>query len=169
MKAEGRIRGMAGSFLLRALGAAALASLIASCSSGPVRRVSEPSALIQQLTVRADGRWSVDLRIENFSSMPMRFDSADLALTFGEAEAGRMTAQPSISIGPESADVVTTVFTPQAAGKLAVADALAGGRSIGYTLSGTITATPDEARQRSFEIKRSSQLNPAPGLPGVMR
>ena len=169
MKAEGRIQGMAGSFFLRTLGAAALVSLLASCSSGPVRRVSAPSALIQQLTVRADGRWSVDLRIENFSSIPMQFDSLDLALTFGDNEAGHVTAQPAISIGPESADVVTTVFTPQAAGKFAVADALAGGRSIGYTLSGTITATPDEGRQRSFEVKRGSQLNPAPGLPGVMR
>lgn len=150
-------------------GAASLMALLASCSSGPVRRVSEPSAQIQQLTVRADGRWSVDLRIENFSSIPMRFDSLDLALAFGSNEAGHVTAQPAISIGPESADVVTTVFTPQAAGKLAVADALASGRSIAYTLSGNITATPDEARQRSFEVKRSSQLNPAPGLPGVMR
>lgn len=150
-------------------GAVSLVALLASCSSGPVRRVSEPSALIQQLTVRADGRWSVDLRIENFSSIPMRFDAVDLGLTIGDNDAGRVTAQPAISIGPESADVITTVFTPQAAGKLAVAEALAGGRSIGYTLSGTIMATPDEARQRSFEVKRSSQLNPAPGLPGVMR
>lgn len=139
------------------------------CSSGPVRRVSEPSALVQQLTVRADGRWSVEVRIENFSSIPMRFDSVDLALGFGDNDAGRVTAQPALSIGPESADVFTTVLTPQAAGKLAVADALAGGRSIGYTLSGTVTATPDEKRQRSFDIKRSSQLSPAPGLPGVLR
>ena len=149
--------------------AAGFALLLGACSSGPVRRVSEPSALIQQLTVRADGRWSVDLRIENFSSIPMRFDSVDLALTFGDNAAGRVTAQPAISIGPESADVVSVVFTPQAEGKLAVADTLAGGRSIGYTLEGTITATPDEKKQRSFTVKRSSQLNPAPGLPGVLR
>ena len=146
-----------------------VALLVTACSSGPVRRVSEPSAQIQQLTVRADGRWAIELRIENFSSIPMRFDSVDLALAFGDNEAGHVTAQPTVSIGPESADVVTTVFTPQVAGKLAVADALAGGRSIAYTLSGNISATPDEGKQRSFEIKRSSQLNPAPGLPGVLR
>lgn len=145
------------------------ALLLGACSHGPVRRISEPAALIQQLTVREDGRWSVELRIENFSSIPMRFDSVDLALAFGDNEAGHVTAQPAISIGPESADVVTTVFTPQLAGKLAVAEALAGGRGIAYTLSGSITATPDEARQRSFEVKRGSQLNPAPGLPGVLR
>ncbi|WP_460710987.1 LEA type 2 family protein [Lysobacter terrae] len=143
--------------------------LLGACSHGQVRRVSEPSALIQQLTVRTDGRWDVELRIENFSSIPMRFDSVDLALTIGDSEAGHVTAQPAVSIGPESADVVSTVFTPQAAAKLAVADALAGGRSIGYTLAGTITATPDEKRQRSFQVKRGSQLNPAPGLPGVLR
>ena len=146
-----------------------VALLVTACSSGPVRRVSEPSAQIQQLTVRADGRWAIELRIENFSSIPMRFDSVNLALAFGDNEAGHVTAQPTVSIGPESADVVTTVFTPQVAGKLAVADALAGGRSIAYTLSGNISATPDEGKQRSFEIKRSSQLNPAPGLPGVLR
>ncbi|GAB3357863.1 LEA type 2 family protein [Lysobacter tyrosinilyticus] len=151
------------------VGALLMTSLLAGCASGLVRRVSEPSAQIQQLTVRADGRWAVDLRIENFSSIPMRFDSVDLALSVGDSQAGHVTAQPAISIGPESADVVTTVFTPQAAAKLAVADALAGGRSIAYTLEGTVVATPDEARQRTFEVKRSSQLNPAPGLPGVMR
>ena len=145
------------------------ALLLGACSHGQVRRVSEPSAQIQQLTVRADGRWVVELRIENFSSIPMQFDSVDLALNVGGNDAGRVTAQPSMSIGPESADVVTTVLAPQAAGKLAVADALAAGRSISYTLIGTVAATPDEAHQRSFEVKHSSQLSPAPGLPGVMR
>lgn len=146
-----------------------VASLLAGCSSGPVRRVSEPSAQIQQLTVREDGRWAVELRIENFSSIPMRFESVDLGLSFGDSEAGRVTAQPALSIGPESADVVTTVFTPQAAAKLAVADALAGRRAIAYKLEGRISATPDERKRRDFEIRRSHQLNPAPGLPGVLR
>lgn len=146
-----------------------MALLVTACSSGPVRRVSEPSALVQQLTVRADGRWAVELRIENFSSIPMRFEAVDLELGFGDHAAGHVTAQPALTIGPESADVVTSVFTPQAAGKLAVADALAAGRSISYTLSGRIDAIPDEGRLREFEIKRSSQLSPAPGLPGVLR
>ena len=161
MKARLMMRTMTGALLM--------ASLLAGCASGLVRRVSEPSAQIQQLTVRADGRWAVELRIENFSSIPMRFDSVDLLLSFGDNQAGHVTAQPAISIGPESGDVVTTVFTPQAAAKLAAAEALAGGRSIAYTLEGTIVATPDEARQRKFQVKRNSQLSPAPGLPGVMR
>ena len=144
--------------------------LLAGCSSGPVRRVSEPSALIQQLTVRADGRWAVELRIENFSSIPMRFDAIDLSLKIApEAGAGQLRASPALSIGPESADVITLTMTPQAAAKIAVADALASGRTVSYTLRGRVDATPDQAKSRSFDIDRSSVLSPAPGLPGVLR
>ncbi|WP_123768731.1 LEA type 2 family protein [Vulcaniibacterium tengchongense] len=155
--------------LLRWTAWALCAVLLAACASGPVRRVSEPSARIQQLTVQADGRWSTELRIENFSSVPMRFDRIDLALRIGDADAGRLAAQPALSVAPESADVVTVVFAPQLAAKLAVADALAAGRSVNYTLAGSVDATPEEAKPRSFEIERNSALSPAPGLPGVMR
>lgn len=148
---------------------ALLVTSIAGCASGPVRRVSEPSARIQQITVQADGSWSTQLRIENFSSIPMRFDSVDVALSVAGEPAGRLIAQPAITIGPESADVVTTTLTPDVAAKLAVAEALAGSRSLDYSLEGTVMATPDEQRQRSFKIKRSSALSPAPGLPGVLR
>lgn len=142
---------------------------LAACASGPVRRVSEPGARIQQLTVRADGSWSVDLRLENFSSIPMRFDAVDLALTVAGEPAGRLVAQPGLNIGPESADVIAITVAPTAAAKIAVADALASGRSAAYALDGTLTATPDEGRVRTFEVDRASALNPAPGLPGVLR
>lgn len=153
----------------RWLALAAGVALLTACAGGPVRRVSEPSARIQQLTVRADGSWSADLRIENFSNIPMRFGSLDLALTIGPHDAGRLLAQPGVSVGPESADVVTVALVPAVAAKLAVADALAAGSGVAYTLKGTVAATPDEQRQRSFEIERSSVLSPAPGLPGVLR
>ena len=155
--------------VIRWTGLALCAALLASCASGPVRRVSEPSARIQQLTVRADGSWSTDLRIENFSSITMRFDRLDVSLTVAGQDAGRLVAQPALSIGKESADVVTVTLAPSAAAKLAVADALAAGRGVDYTLKGTVDATPDEARQRTFKIDRSSALSPAPGLPGVLR
>lgn len=150
-------------------GLALAALMLAGCSSGPVRRVSEPSARIQQLTVRADGSWSAELRIENFSSVPMRFDAVDLALEVADAQAGSLRAQPALSIGPESADVITVTLAPLAAAKLAAADALAGGRSLAYELRGHIDATPDQGKLRSFEVERSSALSPAPGLPGVFR
>lgn len=147
----------------------AMLALLAACASGPVRRVSEPAARIQQLTVQANGSWSVELRLENFSSVPMRFDTIDLAVAVAEQAAGQLRAQPGVTVGPESADVITVALQPSAGAKLAVADALSGGKSLAYALTGKVDATPDERSQRSFEIKRSSALSPAPGLPGVLR
>ena len=155
--------------LTRWMVAAACAALLAACASGPPRRVSEPSARVQQLTVRADGSWSTDLRIENFSSVPMRFDAIDLAISIGDSAAGSLRAQPAITVGPESADVVTVTLAPSAAAKFAIADALAQGRGISYSLRGTVTATPVDRPQRTFQIERDSALSPAPGLPGVLR
>jgi len=50
-----------------------------------------------------------------------------------------------------------------------MADALAGNRTLGYSLKGTVSATPQEKKQRTFEIESRSTLNQAPGLPGVLR
>ncbi|HWI25054.1 MAG TPA: LEA type 2 family protein [Lysobacter sp.] len=146
-----------------------LCATLAGCGGGPVRRVSEPAASIQQLTVRADGSWSVDLRINNFSSVPMRFDNVSLAVAVGGESAGTLQGQPAISIGPESADVATLALSPTSAARIAVADALSSRKSLAYTLKGSVDATPEEGKSRSFEIERSSALNPVPGLPGVMR
>ena len=145
--------------------------LLAACgSSGPVRRVSEPSAGVQQLSVQADGSWSLDLRLDNFSSIPMRFDAVSLGLEVDGHDAGTLAAQPGITVGPESADVAEIIFVPSAAAKFAVAQSLAGGTSLSYALEGSVTATPDEESQRVFkDITRRSALSPAPGLPGVMR
>ena len=142
---------------------------LAACGSGLVRRVSEPAASIQQLTVNADGSWSLDLRLQNYSSIPMRFDSADLVITVGDQAAGSLQAAPAISIGPESADVVTLPFKPSAEARMAVADALAGRHSLDYTLKGKLQAVPDEKKSRSFDIDSRNTLNPVPGLDGVLR
>lgn len=144
-------------------------ALLAACGTGPVRRVSEPAAQIQQLTVRADGGWDVQLRLQNYSSIPMRFDSVRLALTTAGQPAGDLHATPALTVGPESADVIDTRLQPSAAAKLALAEALAGRRSVAYSITGTIAATPDQGGQRTFTVRRDSELSPAPGLPGVLR
>lgn len=94
-----------------ALLALAFAALLSACASGPVRRVSEPTAAIQQLTVQADGSWSVALRLENFSSVPMRFEDVALAIRLDGVGAGTLGGNAGITIGPESADVATFAFT----------------------------------------------------------
>ncbi|HZH42871.1 MAG TPA: LEA type 2 family protein [Lysobacter sp.] len=150
--------------------AAAIAALaLVACASGPVRRVSEPAARIQQLTVATDGSWSVDLRLENYSSIPMRFDRVALTLEVAGEGAGTVQAEPKLDVGPESADVVTVRVTPSVAGKLAAADALGSARALPYRLAGTVAATPEDDDERTFEIELRSALSPAPGLPGVLR
>ncbi len=143
-------------------------ALLASC--GTSRRVSTPSAAIQQLTVQANGDWTVDLRLRNYSSVSMRFDTLRLELSVDEHVAGTLQASPAISIGPTSADVVQVAFKPEGMARIAVADALASRRSLSYRLQGTIHATPDEVNKtREFKVDDSSSLNPAPGLDGVLR
>ena len=50
-----------------------------------------------------------------------------------------------------------------------VADALAGRRSLGYALKGTLDAVPEEGKSRTFDIDTRNTLNPVPGLDGVLR
>ena len=59
---------------------ALLALTLVACGERRVKRVSEPAAAIQQLTVGSDGSWDVELRLRNYSSMPMRFDEVSLAM-----------------------------------------------------------------------------------------
>ena len=146
-----------------------IAALLAACAGGPVRRVSEPAASIQQLTVRADGRWDVQLRLNNFSSMAMRFSDAKLDIAFDGAAAARIEASPGIEVGPESADVFTTTVTPLPEGRARMATALADGRGVSYALSGSVRAAPQDASAREYRIKRESALSPVPGMPGVLR
>jgi len=150
------------------LAAVALIAL-ASCT-GNARRISPPSAAIQQLTVQANGDWMVELRLHNFSSVSMRFDTVRLEVEVDEHAAGTLQATPGISIGPTSADVVKVTMKPDGMGRIAVADALASRRSLSYRLKGNVSATPDEAsKPRDFEVDDRSSLNPAPGLDGVLR
>jgi len=142
---------------------------LAACGGGMVKRVSEPAASIQQLTVGSDGNWDVELRLRNYSSMPMRFDDVALQMKVGEEAAGTLNAAPGLSIGPESADVITLHLQPSSPARIVVADALVGGGSLFYELEGSIKATPEEKKQRSFELKSRNSLNQAPGLPGVLR
>lgn len=144
--------------------------LMTACASGPPRRVSEPAASIQQLTVHADGGWSLDLRLQNYSSIAMRFEGLSLAVGIGGETAGTLQARPGLSIGPESADVVTIALSPTSTARIQLADALAGGRGVDYSLEGTIDAAPeDRGNPHSYRIRRNSALSPVPGLPGVLR
>lgn len=142
---------------------------LVGCGEGVVKRVSEPASSLHQLTVNADGSWKVALRLQNFSSMPMVFDDVALKLTVADVEAGTLASRPGVSIGGASADVIELTLQPAAQARLVVADALAANRTLAYSLQGAVSATPEEKKQRTFQINNRSTLNPAPGLPGVLR
>jgi len=145
-------------------------SLLAGCAGGgPVRRVSEPAANLQQLTVQADGSWLVEVRIDNFSSVPMRFERVDLAVALAGQPPTPLQATPALTIGPESADVVEIRAQPSAGAKVAVADALARRRSVDYHLEGTLTAAPEDRSARDYDVERDNALSPVPGITGVLR
>ncbi|MGE8263822.1 MAG: LEA type 2 family protein [Stenotrophomonas sp.] len=146
-----------------------IASLALTACNKTVKRVSEPAASVQELTVRADGSWTVALRLQNFSSMPMTFDNVALQLKVSDEDAGQLQLKPALSIGGVSADVVNVDIKPSSGARLVMADALAGNRTLGYSLKGTVSATPQEKKQRTFEIESRSTLNQAPGLHGVLR
>jgi len=149
----------------------AAAALLAACSrSGSVRRISEPTASIQQLTVSADGNWSVELRLQNFSSIPMRFATVSFDIHIDEHAAGLLRASPALTIGPESADTITVPMQPSADVRLLLADALAAQRGIRYRLQGTIEASPHERNKpHSYDVRHASMLSQVPGLTGVLR
>lgn len=142
---------------------------VTGCASGPVRRVSEPSASIQQLTVGADGRWTVELRLQNYSNVPMRFDRVALTLRTADEAAGDLRAEPALTVGPESADTVVIALTPQAGARIAVASALADRRNVDYVLEGTLGAGAKDKKARDYKLRRNSALSPVPGLPGTLR
>lgn len=155
--------------LLCFLAATGLAVLLAGCFGGMVKRVSEPAASLQQVTVNADGSWKVQVRLQNYSSIPMRFDTLTLAVSTAGQAAGTLQASPGISIGPGAADTVDIAFQPGAEARMVAASVLAAGTALDYSLKGSIAATPQDKKQRSFDIDARNTLNPAPGLPGVLR
>ncbi|CEH44516.1 conserved hypothetical protein [Xanthomonas citri pv. citri] len=119
--------------------------------------------------MRADGSWSLDLRLQNYSSIPMQFERVALEISASDQLAGKLDQAVGMSIGPETADVVTVAVQPTSLGRITVADVLAGGRSFPYTLKGTVWATPQDKKQRQFSVESRNTLSPAPGLNGVLR
>ena len=77
-----------------------------------------------------------------------------------------VSASPDIDIGPSSADTVEAIVAPSLEAKVAVASALSAGQSIRYRIAGTIKTTQ---RDGDYDFEYESSLNPAPGLPGVLR
>lgn len=151
----------------RILVTAALLTTLSACSGGEVRKaINPPRASIQQITVRPDGQWQLAVRLQNFSNVPTSFASVNVKLTVGGQEAGNVALNPTITIGPESADVLNATLRPALGAKLQAASALSEGQSVRYSVAGTIVTSDPKG---SYPVSYDSTLNPAPGLNGVLR
>lgn len=136
--------------------AIAMAGLISGCG-GPVKRITPSAVSIQQLVVQPDGQWRLTLRIQNYSTVAMRYAALHGTLHIAGADVGSIELKPDVDIPPNSADVIDATLHSSA--KLPAGD-------IDYKISGTIdTSEPKE----NFKFDRSSRLSPAPGLPGTWR
>lgn len=140
---------------------------VVACSSGPPKRIFPPKASVQELLAGANGQWTLKIRLENFSTVPMTFSRVDAKLTVAGQDAGPLVVPTTLTIGPESADVISTTMAPAVTAKIAVANALALKRTVRYELLGKITSR--EPKNRDFDFKFESALSPVPGLDGMLR
>lgn len=142
-----------------------LAAALAACGSGPVKRINPPAASLQQLSVAADGAWELDVRIQNFSTVAMTFESVEAALAIEGTNAGDIYVRTDIEIPGGKADVVHARLSPTAAARAAFAAAAKAG-SVGYRLDGNIAASEPKKR---FEAHHESRLTAVPGLADTYR
>lgn len=151
----------------RLLTSVVLLGMLAACGGDGVRKqVNPPRASIQQIAVQPDGQWQLTVRLQNFSNVPTTVSSVNVKLSVAGQDAGTLALAPTMTIGPESADVVTTLLRPTLQAKLQVASALSAGQSVRYAVSGTIVTSEPKG---SYPVSYDSSLNPAPGLNGVLR
>ena len=131
---------------------------LGACSSGPPRRMHPSTASIQQLSIQPDGSWRLELRLQNFSTFPMRYAGVQAKLTVAAQEVGMLDATTDIEILANSGDVVEA--------RLPRGPVLAPDHDFAYRLEGTIrTSDPDE----TFKFERASRLSPVPGIPNTWR
>ncbi|HEX3122851.1 MAG TPA: hypothetical protein VHQ21_06070 [Rhodanobacteraceae bacterium] len=140
-------------------------SLLASCSP-PLHPINPPSASIQQLDVLPDGRWKVQIRIENFSDKTVHYSTFKAALRMSGLAAADISLAPEIDIPGINADIVETTMMPSPDLSKAFASDIRQPGGAPYELSGTI-GIPEAGKDFKFEHK--SRLSPVPGIPNQYR
>jgi hypothetical protein len=143
-----------------------LAITLAACASGPPKRVFPPQGSLQELRVDADGQWVARIRVQNFSTVPMRFSRVEATLSINGEEATRLVLSPELTVGPGSNEIFEHRFAPAAGPKAAVDQALANRRAVRYQLTGRI-ASSEPVTDHPFDYQ--SALDPVPGLAGILR
>lgn len=156
-------------FLLAAL---ALALLPAACGGGGghagflPERVWPPQATLAELRIGEDGTWQITLRLQNFSTVAMRFDRVEVSLSVEEQPAGSLARTESIDLGPSLAEPLQFRVRPDAGAAAALQAALRSGRGLHYELKGQAQSSEPHGR---WPLDYKGVLTPVAGLKGVLR
>jgi len=144
-------------------------ALLACSYTGPARHIFAPAASIQQLTISNEGNWQIHLRLRNYSTVAMQFDQLKLVLALDQQTTLTLEAAPNLFVSADSADSFIIDLQPSSAVRLLIADTLAAGRALPYTLQGQIKAKAVGGGSGHFKVEHRSHLTLVPGLPGVLR
>ncbi len=143
--------------------ASALA-LLAAC--GPVKHpINPPNASIQQLDVLPDGRWKLQIRIENFSDQTVHYGAFKADLRVGGEAAGTIDTNADLDIPGENADILDITLMPGADATKAFKADLSHPDGVAYELKGTI----DIPSAKDFKFEHKSRLSPIPGVANSYR
>jgi predicted small lipoprotein YifL len=141
---------------------------LAACggNGGLPRRINPPGVTIQQWQTAPDGNWQITLRVQNYSTVPVRFDRVDAELALDGVGAGSMSVALETEIPGQYAEIFTVSVSPSPAARERLARLAAEGQGFGYRLSGTVaTAEPDDR----YPLDYSSSMTPVPGVAGQYR
>lgn len=148
--------------------ALALTLLLAACGGGRAipERVWPPRATLAELRTGEDGQWQITLRLQNFSTVAMRFDRLELALSIENQPAGTLARTESIEIAPSLAEPLHFSLQPGSEAAAALAAALQAGRGVRYQIKGqTLSGEP----HGQWPLDYQGVLTPVAGLAGVLR
>ena len=150
---------------LRLFAVAVVLSMLAACGP-PVHPINPPSATIQQLDVLPDGRWKVQLRIENFSDTTVHYATFKASLMVAGVPAAEISLTPDIDIPGLNADIVETTFKPAPGASAAFEAEVKQPGGAAYQLKGTILIP---AADKDFKFEHKSRLSAVPGIPNQYR
>jgi len=146
--------------LLRPVFALTVLALLAACG-GPTHPINPPNASIQQIDVLPDGRWKVQIRLENFSDKTVHYAMLKASLRVGGVDAAEIALNPDMDVPGQNADIVETTFAASADAQKAFPTDAKGPGGAPYELKGTINI-PAAGKDIKFEHK--SRLSPVPGI-----
>ncbi len=135
-------------------------SALAGCGP-PTHPINPPNASIQQLNVLPDGRWKLQIRLENFSDKTVHYATFKAALRVGGVAAADIALNPDMDIPGDNADVVETTLAPSADALKAFASDIKQPGGAPYELAGTINIP---AASKDYKFEHKSRLSPVPGI-----